>query len=49
MLTYVNYSFDAYREVLWVVAIEYLLVLGMLAYEILKYKGWQFFSRLNRT
>ncbi|MFK7808957.1 MAG: hypothetical protein AB8F74_14225 [Saprospiraceae bacterium] len=33
MLTYVNYSFGEYYEVLWVVGVEYLLVVGYFIYE----------------
>jgi len=36
-LTYVNYSFEPFSESLWIVAMEYLLVLGMLIFEIKKY------------
>ena len=36
-LTYINYSDDVYFENLWVVGLEYLLVFGMLIYELKKY------------
>ena len=32
--TYVNYSYDPYWENLWVVALEYILVFGVLLYEL---------------
>jgi len=34
MLTYINYSYEPYRENLWVVALEYLLVIGFMAWEL---------------
>jgi len=34
MLTYINYSYVPYRENLWMVAVEYALVLGFLAWEL---------------
>ncbi len=34
MLTYVNYSYPVYFENLWVVAVEYLVVLGMVVWEV---------------
>jgi len=36
-MTYINYSYDPYFENLWVVGLEYLLVFGMLIYEIKKF------------
>jgi len=33
-LTYLNYSYDPYWENLWVVALEYALVIGMLGWEL---------------
>jgi alpha-1,6-mannosyltransferase len=39
MLTYVNYAFGVYREVLWVVALEYLLVFGFLLWEGFSWGG----------
>jgi hypothetical protein len=33
MLTYVNYSYQPYRENLWIVALEYLLVAGLFLWE----------------
>ena len=38
-LTYNNYSYEQYYDNLWLVAIEYILVLLFLAYDI-KYKNW---------
>ena len=35
MLSYINYSYDPYFENLWVIASEYILVFGMIAYEVL--------------
>jgi hypothetical protein len=35
MLSYINYSYDPYSENLWVVALEYGLVFGMIGYEII--------------
>lgn len=35
-LTYINYSYDPYFENLWIVAIEYILVLGFLGVEFRK-------------
>ncbi len=40
MLTYINYSYEPYQENLWVVAVEYLLVFGVL---------WQEWRRLSAT
>ena len=37
VLTYINYSYPGYFENLWIVGLEYLLVLGMLIYEVKKY------------
>jgi len=37
VLTYINYSYGAYFENLWIVGLEYLLVFGMLIFEIKKY------------
>jgi uncharacterized membrane protein len=34
VLTYINYSYEPYRENLWMVALEYALVLGFLAWEL---------------
>ncbi len=39
LMTYINYNFDVYREQLWVVAIEYILVYGYIIYEV-KQNGW---------
>lgn len=42
-LTYINYSYAAYFENLWMVTIEYTLVVLMLCYEVLRkefMKGW---------
>jgi len=36
-MTYINYSYEVYTENLWVVGLEYLLVFGMLIFEIKKY------------
>jgi Gpi18-like mannosyltransferase len=33
-LTYINYSYDPYHENLWVVAVEYTIVIGVLLWEI---------------
>ncbi|MEL6986634.1 MAG: mannosyltransferase, partial [Bacteroidota bacterium] len=33
-LTYINYSFPEYHEVLWIVALEYILVIGFFLYEL---------------
>ena len=38
-LTYINYSYDPYRENLWVVGIEYVVVFCVLLWEINRY-GW---------
>ncbi len=35
MLSYINYSYDPYFENLWVIASEYILVFGMIVYEVL--------------
>lgn len=35
MLSYINYSYDPYFENLWVVGLEYILVFGMIGYEVL--------------
>ncbi|MFT4667454.1 MAG: alpha-1,6-mannosyltransferase [Polaribacter sp.] len=37
IFTYVNYSFGEYYEVLWVVGLEYVLVVGFLFYELRKW------------
>jgi len=37
LMTYINYSFDPYQEILWVVALEYILVYTYLFYEVKKY------------
>ncbi|NNF33477.1 MAG: hypothetical protein HKN68_05180, partial [Saprospiraceae bacterium] len=34
MLTYINYSYQQYYENLWVVGIEYMVLLGMIYYEL---------------
>jgi hypothetical protein len=46
MLTYINYSYEPYRENLWIVSVEYILVFGYLIYE-LKYKVDQQSSLAN--
>jgi len=35
MLSYINYSYDPYFENLWVIGLEYILVFGMIGYEVL--------------
>lgn len=37
-LTYINYSYDSYHENLMIVGIEYSLVLGLLIYELKRYR-----------
>ncbi len=37
LMTYINYSFEPYQEMLWVVAIEYLLFYLLLSYEAKKH------------
>lgn len=37
MFTYINYSYGAYQENLWVVLIEYLVVYGVLIWEVYHY------------
>jgi hypothetical protein len=34
MWTYVNYSYPEYYENLWVVGVEYILLIGMIYYEV---------------
>jgi alpha-1,6-mannosyltransferase len=50
MLTYVNYGFGAYREVLWVVAVEYVLVFAFFLWEGFSWRGFSRggFSRRGR-
>ena len=35
MLSYINYSYDPYFENLWIVGLEYMLVFGMIGYELM--------------
>lgn len=35
LFSYINYSYDPYFENLWVVGLEYLLVFGLIAYEVM--------------
>ena len=37
MLTYINYSYSPYREQLWLVTMEYIIVFSFLLYEIRRY------------
>jgi hypothetical protein len=50
MLTYVNYGFGAYREVLWVVGLEYALVFAFFLWEGFSWRGFSRggFSRRGR-
>ncbi len=49
-LTYINYSYGAYFENLWVVGFEYLVVFGFMFYEILQKPSYQIhYNRKNDT
>ena len=39
LFSYINYSYDSYFENLWFVGLEYLLVFGLIAYEVLSSKN----------
>ncbi len=47
LFTYINYSYDPYLENLWIVAIEYTLVFGILLYELRKEQIKTMFSFLR--
>ena len=36
-LTYINYSYDPYRENLWIVGLEYTILFGFILYELMRY------------
>lgn len=38
LLTYINYSYQPYHENLWVVGLEYILVIGILIKELVEYR-----------